>query len=365
MNPNVQLQAVNLDGQGPAYLGQLLLRADLIDRNQLEVVGGLADRPPERLGQKLVLAGYISHSELHDVLHVQCLLREEAIEESDALKILRLVRQDGISAEQAVVKLTLELPESKPNSRFGDLLIDAQILSRDELEDALERSASTNLPLGCILEKSGMVSREILSLVRDVQQAIRAKAITRQCAVHAIAAAVAKPVEEEKIVEQEIVSQPAVALPRIPEAPPMPPLPGFTKKPVCAAEPAIAPGYKLLPAQDPHFRETTSHKRDSEIGFAEFLVLCCLINKEDVKRAEKMCDGTKFGIESVIKKIHQGKQAWIELAGHCFKQVRTQRMTLDEAIYAFDHGRRAVEANRCTLAEAINGLESLCGLSLN
>lgn len=344
---------VDLGDHKPLYLGQLLLRADLIDREQLDKVGGLADRPPDRLGQKLVLAGFISHAELHDVLHVQCLLREEAIDELDATKILRVVRQEGVTADEAIAKLKLQVAEDKPNSRFGDLLLEAGILDREQLGDALSRSAATGLPLGYVLEISGLVTGDVLALVRDIQKAIRAKVISREQAVGAIAAAVDIPEEQPAPAGAEEEKQ-AAPQPNPLSQPPQ--LAGFSEAGAGSPGQTIAPGYTLPPVKP---------APQGEISFGEFLVLCGLLELEDMERARKMCDGTKFGIETVVKKIHRSKQGWFDLAGECFKQARLQRMTLDEAIYAFDFCKRAVEANQCTLAEASQSLERQCGISLN
>jgi hypothetical protein len=336
------------------HLGQLFLRSNLITEAQLDEVCDEAHNPLPRLGQKLVLAGYISHAELHDGLHVQCLLREKAISEKDAINALRMVREQGIVADEAITKLQVDLIKSKPTSRFGDLLVDAGIVTKSQLEDALARAESTNLPLGQILTMSGLVSNELLFLVTDMQNAIREKAVDRDKAILALSAmalTVTASVPDD-------ITEAITPVPPVPPVPPLHPEPGPVPPP---APPGKPQADNASPAEG---AEAAAKLRERQIGFADFMVLCGVLQKEELDRARKMCDGTNYGIETVVKKIHGQKNWTVELAGYCFRQMARQTITLDQGIYAFDFCKREIEASNCTVPEAATKLSSQVSIDI-
>lgn len=59
--------------------------------------------------------------------------------------------------------------QEKPE-RLGDLLIDQEILSPEDIDDALEKQSHSMMPLGNILKEQGKVSEEQLDQVLEMQQ---------------------------------------------------------------------------------------------------------------------------------------------------------------------------------------------------
>jgi hypothetical protein len=310
-------------------LVQLLLEADLITVEQLKGITGVnSDGRTDRLGAKLVIAGFISHSELHDATYVQGLLHDEWISLQNAIDILLLVRKEDISADEAIARLQLKIDEGESNLSFEGLLVEAGILTKEELNDVIARASVVSVPLERILETSGLANSDLLALVRDTEMALRWKAISQAQAVSALAKLVKKPGAADRSSNTGATAVPAGANESLDKAPP----------------------------------STVIPKRD--LGFGDFLVMCGLLQQADLESTRKMCDGTTFGIETAVRKIHRTKGNWIDLASKCFHQYRQQKATVDQAIYAFDFCRRMVESGECSMSDAVKTLASQSGITL-
>jgi hypothetical protein len=133
----------------------------------------------------------MNHKELEDAIQVQCYVREKIVERNTGIQALRLIRQKNIELKDALA--TLEAQEhSEPSTRLGDLLVESNIVTREQLEEALLSNHSSGLPLGRILVLSGVVTDPVLVAALNAQMVLRKGAIERKDAIRAIQTAAQK-----------------------------------------------------------------------------------------------------------------------------------------------------------------------------
>jgi hypothetical protein len=96
----------------PRYLKDLLVQAGFLGDSQLKDLSAVADTRPERLGQLLILAGLISREDLQLVLDAQAIMRQGRYSRSYVVAALRQARVRRISFHDALNE-TLQLDKAE------------------------------------------------------------------------------------------------------------------------------------------------------------------------------------------------------------------------------------------------------------
>ncbi|HEY9788890.1 MAG TPA: hypothetical protein V6D22_00735 [Candidatus Obscuribacterales bacterium] len=322
------------------HLGQLLLHAGLITDEQLAAVGGSGEVPPPKLGAKLVIAHAISHGELHEALYVQSLLREHVIDQVEASAALKLVRQQQLDVEGAFSCLGVIV---QSDLRLGDLLQEAGVISPGQLRHVRTQAVETGYPISGILLLFGLVDSSFLEAATEQQAWLRKGERSRQQVINALS---------ERALEPTKVNAAALAAAAEPVA-------TARKSSVDAAgdsPPALQSSNDKTPPLTPPVSRT--------VRFTEFLILCGLLKNEELEQAQKMRDGTQFGVDTIVRKMHAGKNVLVDIAGYCYRHVQLGTMGLQEAIDAVDYCKGIVAENDCTVDEAAAKLASEYGIKL-
>lgn len=129
-------------------LGELLIRAGLIDRPTLDEALRRQAQSGERLGEVLVSMGRLERDELPELLSLQAGLREGANE-----------------------------PEVSERLRIGRLLVQAGALDPAVLDEALSRSRRTGRRIGETLVEAGAISGAVLQRFLTRQRRLAAVAV--------------------------------------------------------------------------------------------------------------------------------------------------------------------------------------------
>jgi len=129
-------------------LGELLIRAGLIDRQALDEALRRQAQSGERLGEVLVAMGRLERDELPELLSLQAGLREGAGE-----------------------------PEVSERLRIGRLLVQAGALDPAVLDEALSRSRRTGRRIGETLVEAGAISGAVLQRFLTRQRRLAAVAV--------------------------------------------------------------------------------------------------------------------------------------------------------------------------------------------
>jgi hypothetical protein len=157
-------------------LGELLLDARLIDREQFgkAMQRSLATGLP--LGRILVLNGAISEHILTESLEIQVRIRDGMLDRMEAVTALRAQIGDFDSEElqrqtMPFKAALLEVPRRK-GVRLGELLVMAGLLAETDVMSALEIGLLQDQRIGQVFIAQGFVTEELLDIALELQQKV-------------------------------------------------------------------------------------------------------------------------------------------------------------------------------------------------
>ncbi len=167
-------------------IGDLLCQAGIISS---EFIRDALEKYEQRglpIGKVLVLSGCLSEQQLRTALEIQTMVNDGLLPIDVGTHVLRIAHGDNVQLTDAFVRSGLIQPEDQLTNKLGQLLLDAEILEEEELEEALETNQRTGLPLGHILCFTGLVSQPIIDNALLGQQLIRRGQVSKEQAVAAL-----------------------------------------------------------------------------------------------------------------------------------------------------------------------------------
>lgn len=142
--------------------------------------------------------GHITHEQLNAGLDAQACLKDRQMDHSLAVRGLKISRTHRISFKQSIEQLKLaDAVNGRASSRVGELLIEAEIISAEQCQRALDKNLSTGLPVGRILVLSRIITEAVLLAALNAQLMIRDGKLTREQGAHALRAAHSRQVPLE------------------------------------------------------------------------------------------------------------------------------------------------------------------------
>lgn len=166
-------------------LGALLVGLEFITQQELVAIMDMANQVGMPLGRALVLSGKITDAELNIALQLHALMRTSDVTMDTAKKTFSLVCYQGMPLIDALQRTgwtpSVNLP--KETSQLGTLLLEAEMISEEQLREAQETSHKLGLPLGRILTLMGLVSHPIIVRVVDLQSMIRMGRLSQKEAI--------------------------------------------------------------------------------------------------------------------------------------------------------------------------------------
>ncbi len=173
----------------PAPLGDLLAQSGLLPSNSIAATAKSFVESGLPLGKALVLTGHLTDRQMRLALDIQSLVNEDLMPFEVGAKVLSIASKEGTTLDEAFVRAGFAQPADVQTNRLGQLLLDAGVISKDELEECLETNARTALPLGHVLSLLAIVSTAIINTALASQQFIRERSLDRAVAIEAIKAA--------------------------------------------------------------------------------------------------------------------------------------------------------------------------------
>jgi hypothetical protein len=170
-------------------LGELLVRAGLIDRPTLEEALRRQAQYGARLGEVLVAMGRLEPDELPALLGLQADLREGAGE-----------------------------PQVSERLRLGRLLVEAGALDAATLEEALGRSRRTGRRIGETLIEAGIISGSVLQRFLERQRRLAAVAVAGVALAGALSAPAAAGDRARVEIQASVQARALIERQRLPQA---------------------------------------------------------------------------------------------------------------------------------------------------
>jgi tetratricopeptide (TPR) repeat protein len=196
-------------------VGELLVKTGMISARQLDEARRLAGSKHVSLGQMLVVARAVSNKDLTVIVDAQTAVRDRMVDINSAVEVVKIACRSGISFNEALQgRLTLTNEGEVPTTKLGELLVEAKVITREQLEKAMQRSLAIGLPLGRILVLNGAINELLLTTVLEIQVRLRDQNIERSEAIAYIKTIPNTQKEEEISVEQAFEIQAALKAPR-------------------------------------------------------------------------------------------------------------------------------------------------------
>jgi len=167
-------------------LGQLAIELGLIRRHDLDETLALSRETGLPVGRVLVMSALMSERDLDNLVRCQTFLRQDMIDLTLAARAMHTARELALPFEDALYQndwLPPELSESLP---LGALLVDARVVSEEQLHAALAQQEKVNLPLGRVLVLSGAISEAVLTAAINAQIMVRDRKLERGQAMQAL-----------------------------------------------------------------------------------------------------------------------------------------------------------------------------------
>ncbi len=164
-------------------LGDLVTELGLVGTKDLNEALEIKKQTGLPIGNVLTMSGFITERQLDSVLKAQSLLRDGLIDMNVVRKAVDLVSLTTKTFEDALKEIGWVSPQEASSSRLGDLLLESELVSQAQLEDAINKSLLTGLPIGRLMVLSGVLTESLLSATLNAQMMIRDRKLTKRDAI--------------------------------------------------------------------------------------------------------------------------------------------------------------------------------------
>lgn len=159
-------------------LDELLLELQLISAHQLTEFTELSKKTGLALGKTLLLSHAISEKNLEKLLKLQAIHRGCRIPRQLVLDAYRCSVNENLTVEEGLAKAGV-FAQIVSFSRLGLLLVDAKLITKNQLDEAQKLATETRFPLGKTLTMHGAITQAQLSLALDLQRQMRERKISK------------------------------------------------------------------------------------------------------------------------------------------------------------------------------------------
>ncbi|MDR3615353.1 MAG: tetratricopeptide repeat protein [Candidatus Obscuribacterales bacterium] len=171
---------------GDILIGDLMVKAGVISAVQLDEAVKLAGNKHLQLGQMLIMAGHISPRDLQAAVDAQSMLRDRAMDQNMATRCLKIACKTGMNFVDVFRDQDGAKTSGAVSNKLGELLLEANLIDREQFGKSMQRSLATGLPLGRILVLNGALSETVLNTALEIQVRLRDGMLSREEAVEAL-----------------------------------------------------------------------------------------------------------------------------------------------------------------------------------
>jgi len=155
-----------------------LATADVVSNDELLEQLGFAQALGMPVGQVLVASGFLTKEEMLAAIQAQSLMLSGKITHEAAIKIIRDIVDEGASLQAAMDSAGVDPSVTQSQDRLGELLVASELLSEENLAEALIASAELSSPLGHSLVKMQIIRPDLVVAALTVQKQLRQREIS-------------------------------------------------------------------------------------------------------------------------------------------------------------------------------------------
>lgn len=177
-----------IESQNRIRLGELLVDAGVVSSADLTEAIQVSTRLNIPIGRVLLLSGLVSPVTLEAALESQPLLNEEKESRQNVIKALKEVDTTGKSLNKLLPSTGYGRAGegSLGKDKLADLLLDSEIVSQDQLDQALSTSFEAGVPLGSALVLEGILSPSLFPSILQIQQRVRSGELSEDEAIEEV-----------------------------------------------------------------------------------------------------------------------------------------------------------------------------------
>lgn len=162
-------------------LGELLIDAGIITSGDLTEAIQVSRRLGVPIGQALLVSRCVTDNVLEAALEAQPLVKDGTITRQAAVDALRKSYEEGSPLSDFLEFREGTSEDSQQTSkRLAELLLDSEIVTQDQVDQALMTSFSSGMPLGSALVLEGVLSPSLFPSILRIQRNIREGKVGRQ-----------------------------------------------------------------------------------------------------------------------------------------------------------------------------------------
>jgi len=170
-------------------IGEILIQAGLVSQVQIDEAVKDAGTRQRLIGKTLIARGWLKPEQLRAALQAQSLLRDGIVDSFKALKALGIACSFDKSFEEALKEITISAAagaNKETTCKLGELLVDAGIIDKREMEAAHSKSLERGEPLGVVLVAEGLLTESYLDATLELQVRVRDGMFSREQAIAAL-----------------------------------------------------------------------------------------------------------------------------------------------------------------------------------
>ncbi len=179
-------------------IGELFEMAGLISADDMTECLEIELFKKKQFGQVLIERGMVTRDQLESAETLIGSINKGTLRPYQAAEALRKVIKEGSDVYATIVEYQL-LHKPDTNSRVGDLIVEAGICQREELEKAMAADASVKI--GKLLLDSKLLTEELLYVTLRVQTLLRFGYVPRPMAIKLLSHCAAKKVSLDQALE--------------------------------------------------------------------------------------------------------------------------------------------------------------------
>jgi hypothetical protein len=183
-------------------IGELLTKSGILSAELLTDALNKAKERALPLGKVLVMLGYLKQRDLKAAVEAQSLINDGMVSLEMAAQALAVVVKTDVKLPEALGQMGWKKQKQGATNRLGELLVEAEAVTWDQLDEALKTSQETGLPVGRVLVFRKYIANAVLLACLTAQKLIREGVINREQAVQGL-----KSVRQRQISFEESLQQ--------------------------------------------------------------------------------------------------------------------------------------------------------------
>lgn len=159
-------------------IGELLVLVGAVSSGDITEAIQVSKRLNVPIGRVLTMSGCIAEEVLEASLQAQPLIRDGHVPLDAGIEALKRVFHHGRTLEQALQDVDC-MPQFQKKDRLAQLLLDSDIVTQGQLDQALVTSFESGIPLGSALVLQGVLSPALFPSLLRIQKEIREGTLSR------------------------------------------------------------------------------------------------------------------------------------------------------------------------------------------